>query len=188
VVCYKESFFFAILYIGDHSGYRAFWIFKNGGGIKNPKGPILRTFPYLKWSKFLFITTAMEDCKSGRSYIQKSSPICKAPPAFFLCIFSSPTWRSLFSASGIFCGGGYQPGARVESSDQRKVPASQSLFLKSQKNHSSVLRRTRTWGDFRLVPSVYQPEGALLWLLTWFPLSFILGQRPFCDFRPLPSA
>jgi hypothetical protein len=35
----------------------------------------------------------------------------KALPGFFLCIFSSLTClKKMFSASGIFCGGRYQPG------------------------------------------------------------------------------
>ncbi len=36
--------------------------------------------------------------------------IRKALPGFFLCIFSSLTWRNLFSASRIFCSWRYQPG------------------------------------------------------------------------------
>ncbi len=37
--------------------------------------------------------------------------IRKALPGFFLCIFSSLTWRDLFWASRIFCGWRYQPGS-----------------------------------------------------------------------------
>ncbi len=43
-----------------------------------------------------------------------------------------PAWRSLFSASRIFCCGRYQPGC-TGISDQSKVPPSLSLFLKSEK-------------------------------------------------------
>jgi hypothetical protein len=66
----------------------------------------------------------------------------------FSFVFSAPlpAWRNLFSASGIICGGRYQPGctgilwpaegtsqAVLGSHDQRKVPASLSLFLEIEK-------------------------------------------------------
>jgi hypothetical protein len=43
--------------------------------------------------------------------------------------------ETLFSASGIFCGGRYLSASQalLGSSDQWKVPASLSLFLKSEK-------------------------------------------------------
>jgi len=80
---------------------------------------------------------------------------------FFLCIFSSLTClkKPVFIKLDLLW---WKLPARLAvlgSSDQRKVPASLSLFLKSEKNPSSALRRKRIW--------VY---------------------RPFCDFRPVPSA
>ncbi len=50
----------------------------------------------------------------------------------FSFVFSAPlpASRNLFSASGIFCGGTYQPGS---SGIQGKVLASLSLFLKREK-------------------------------------------------------
>jgi len=52
----------------------------------------------------------------------------------FSFVFSAPlpARGNLFSASGIFYGGRYQP-LLLGSSDQRKVTASMSLFLKSEK-------------------------------------------------------
>ncbi len=58
--------------------------------------------------------------------------ICKALTGFFICIFRSLThdWRNLFSASGIFCVGRYQPGYTIS---------------KTRKNTSSTLLVERTW-------------------------------------------
>jgi hypothetical protein len=65
----------------------------------------------------------------------------------FSFVFSAPlpARRNLFSASGIFCGGGYQPGY-TGSSDQWKVPASLSLFLKVKNSNSALCRKT-TWAQ-----------------------------------------
>jgi hypothetical protein len=70
----------------------------------------------------------------------------------------------------------------------------------------STSLRHRPFCDFGPVPLVYQPQAqALLWLWTCslcllasgtgpfvtfdlFSRSIILGHRPFCDFRPVPSA
>ncbi len=71
--------------------------------------------------------------------------IRKALPWFFLCIFSSlACWRKLYSASGIFCGGRYQPCCTgifwpAEGTSQPVT------ISKKWKNPSSTLRRKRTW-------------------------------------------
>jgi hypothetical protein len=77
-------------------------------------------------------------CNKNYDQIKECFPfLLKALPGFFLCIFSSITWpaETLVSASGIFCGGTYLPASQalLGSSDQWKVPASLSLFLKSEK-------------------------------------------------------
>jgi hypothetical protein len=70
-----------------------------------------------------------------------------------------PALRNLFSASGIFRCGGYQ--AVLGPSDQQKVSASLSLFLKSEKI-SALLYIEKgpeymPFRDFRPVPSAYWP-------------------------------
>jgi len=77
---------------------------------------------------------------------KKSWANCKIVRIWFLPIFIKPqsisplhfqlplpTWRNLFSASGIFCGGKYEEEAVLGYPDQWKVPANLSLFLKSEK-------------------------------------------------------
>jgi len=61
-------------------------------------------------------------------------PFCKAPPGFFFCIFSSLTClkKPVFSKQDL---PRWTVPVRIywDLSDQRKVPASLSLFLKSEK-------------------------------------------------------
>ncbi len=75
-----------------------------------------------------------------------------------------PTWRNLFSASGIFCGGKYQQAA-LGSSDQLKVPANLSLFLKSEKIPTLLYvgkrKEYRPFPDFWPVPLAYRPRAQI---------------------------
>jgi hypothetical protein len=65
----------------------------------------------------------------GRSVLRRNLKHCLD----FSFVFSAPlpVWRNLFSATGIFWGGRYQPV--LGSSDQRTVLANLLLFLKSKK-------------------------------------------------------
>jgi hypothetical protein len=72
--------------------------------------------------------------------------LCKALPGFFLCIFISLTClkKLVFSKWDLSAVEGTSQVV-LGSSDQRKVPASLSLFPKKSKNPSSALRGIRTW-------------------------------------------
>jgi hypothetical protein len=84
-----------------------------------------------------------------------ASPICKALPWFFLCIFSSlPALRNLFSAMGIFCSGRYQPGLHWDLLISGRLPGQRITISKMWKNPSSALSRKGTWVQ------------TLLWFLT----------------------
>ncbi len=64
----------------------------------------------------------------------------------FLYVFSAPlpTWRNLFSANGIFCGGSLQPGCTGIFGPAEGT--SQPLTIsKKWKNPSSTLCRKRIW-------------------------------------------
>jgi hypothetical protein len=74
-----------------------------------------------------------------------------------------PAWRNLFSASGIFCGGRYQPGCtRIFW----LVEGTCHYFLKVKKSQL-CFRRKRTW------------VHALLWFSTCSQMTEGLVLRPF---------
>jgi len=83
------------------------------------------------------------------SYFPALGPIVggRARPGFFLCIFSSVDpylpEETCFQQAGYYVVEGTSQ-AVLRSSDQRKVPASLSLFSKKRKNPSSALQRKRT--------------------------------------------
>jgi len=68
----------------------------------------------------------------------------EALPLFFLCIFSSLTCLTCFQQAGSSAVEGTSQDIPGSSAD-RKGLAGLSLFLKSEKNPSSALRRKRTW-------------------------------------------
>ncbi len=80
--------------------------------------------------------------KGGPSYINVKHCLD------FSFVFSAPlpAWRNLFSARGIFWVEGTTQ-AVLGSSDQRKVPASLSLFLKSEK--VPALLSLGKWPEYR---------------------------------------
>jgi len=95
----------------------------------------------------------MEDYKYGRSYIPDLLLYVKAPPGFFLSIFSSLTCpkKPVFSKHDLLWW---------------KVPASQLLFLKTEKILALLYggkgHEERPFCDFGPVPSVYQPQAQAL--------------------------
>jgi hypothetical protein len=84
----------------------------------------------------------------------------------FSFVFSAalPAWRNLFSASTIFCGGRYQPGCSGIFWPA-KVPASLSLFLKSEKIPALLSLgqgpECKPFPNFRPVPSAYRPRAQI---------------------------
>ncbi len=102
----------------------------------------------------------------------------------FSFVFSAPllAWRMLFSVSGIFCGGRYQPGC-MGSSNQRKVLASLSLFLKSEKIRALLYLgkgpEYRPFCNFRPVLWAYRPQAQIsnhrrAWVQALFPIPKVL--------------
>jgi hypothetical protein len=87
----------------------------------------------------------------------------KPLPGFFLCIFSSLTClkKPVFSKGDLVWWKVPTFQAELGSSDQRKVPTSLSLFLKSEKIPGLLYGgkgpEYRLFHDFRPVPSVYWP-------------------------------
>jgi len=104
---------------------------------------------------------------------------CEARPGFFLCIFSSLTClkKSVFSKRDLL---------------QWKVPASLSLFLKSEKIPTLLYLGKglvyRPFCDFQPVPSAYQPWAQILnhgRACTWALLlrnSYCWGRLGVTDF------
>ncbi len=110
------------------------------------------------WVKYIFVKGSIGSQSFNPKpfrYTLQFFTLCKALPGFFLCIFSSVTClkNPVFSKRDLVWR--YEQ-AVLGSSDQRKVPASLSLFLKSEKNLTSTLIRKRTWVQ------------ALQWFLTCF--------------------
>jgi hypothetical protein len=69
----------------------------------------------------------------------------------------------MFSTSGIVCDGKYQPTKLYWDSNEWKVPANMSLFIKNEKILALFYLGKGTaympFDDFRLVPSTYQPPA-----------------------------
>ncbi len=96
----------------------------------------------------------------SKSLGNQASYYRKALPGFFLFIFSSVTSlkKPVFSKRDLLWWKVHTSQALLGSSDQQKLPANLSLFLKSEKIQA-------------LLSVGKGPE-----------------YRPFCDFRPVPSA
>ncbi len=115
-------------------------------------------------SSFVSTTKAqavsMRQMQFSKSLGEQASYYRKALPGFFLFIFSSLTSlkKPVFSKRDLLSWKVHTSQALLGSSDQQKVTANQSLFLKSEKIQA-------------LLSVGKGPE-----------------QRPFCDFRPVPSA
>jgi hypothetical protein len=119
------------------------------------------------WVKYIFVKGSIGsqsfNPKPFRYTLQFFTP-CKALPGLFLCIFSSLTslTKPVFSKRDLLWR--YQQPV-LGSSDQRKVPASLSLFLKSEKIPAlHYLGKGPEYGpfsDFRPAPLAYSPGAQI---------------------------
>ncbi len=135
-----------------------------GGGLGNPKLPSFSHTPKPSLKPFLCFHSIPWSKGLVTRVFCVGFQCRKALPGFFFCIFSFPCMpqETCFRQAGSSAVEGTSQVV-LGCSDQWKVPARLSLFLKSEKISVLLLlggkgpEYNRPFGHFQPVPSTYQP-------------------------------